>query len=397
MKKKSLVDKTFVFKGLQDELRAAGYASGGLHAQLEAAESDLCSYFENRQLLRKALSVGALTYEHAFLQANANRPHLVEFIKRVIAELRASRDANPKSFLTFWAHQVGTSKRAIDNSGQVAILQFGKEDLDIELLVKSYFRDIGDLIEGSLQILMRIRLEAWQIAGRRATSAPPVASLTLGKLTEELLSRPGETAIYQPPPAGISVSQWRNIANHNSYEVSGDSIVCTFGQPGRQKSLTLSLEELTDSLSACNASYYAHKVAIELFTIDNLESLNSASPTTELTDYSKETSLVYGLVCEGFSIVAAKRLPGKWIISLRDDHNRTEAELRTSLQVACYSYVLFVNPVEFKFLIESSHRHLTVGFASSLLRKGDPLPSGFRGDVWEVEPSFRLGRQESKR
>lgn len=277
------------------------------------------------------------------------------------------------------------------------MLQGDKEDLDPSLLVKSWFRDVGDLLEGSFQPLARLRLEVLNLLGRPGTSAPAVETMSFGAVMSELLAEPELGEMYRPPPFGLSVSQWRNIANHNSFDVSGGQITCTYGTPDKLKTLRLSIDELASVLTYCNDLYYAHKVAIELFGIDNLMELIKYEPDISPSEYSHTTSLAYGLVSAGFSIIHAAYLPNKWSLILTDLHARRQKEVKTALQEACYPYMLFVHPVEISAVVRSSWKTYKIGFIASVAKKNEPLPECFRGDIWSVEDSFRLGQKTPKR
>jgi len=368
------INKTFLFKGLEEELHTSGNSGQGLRAQLDETVADLHRYFENPTMLIQALNIGALTYEHAFLKASTDREYVPELVSTILAELRQARDQDPVGFFQFWCDQMHSTGRAINNMASVATLQGNKSDLDFSFLVKSYFRDVGDLLEGSLQPMIRLRLEVWEHLGRRGVLPSPVSALTFGKVTEELLAATDLGKVYRPLPFSLSVSQWRNIANHNSYEVVGTLVSCTYGTSNRPKNISLTIDDLTKVVSECNAIYYAHKIAVEFFGIDNAKELIKREPKVSVSEYSQDTSLVYGLVSEGFSIVHAEREPNKWSLILVDKQCRSKPDAKIALQTACYSYLLFVSPIEFLIAVRSGTKEYKFGFIGSLASNSQPTP-----------------------
>ena len=65
----------------------------------------------------------------------------------------------------------------------------------------------------------------------RKKGSANVLSMDFGKVIEELASRSNGGDIYFPKPFELTVSQWRNIANDNSYYVEDGDVICTYGKP----------------------------------------------------------------------------------------------------------------------------------------------------------------------
>lgn len=396
MSKLKAVNKTEFFQALEQELLSSGNSGSGVHPQLEEVTKDLAQYFENPSMLAMALNVGSLTFEHAFLKRKGEDTFIASVVNTLLSEFRDARDSDPEHFFAFVASQVPSNGRAINNAADVAVLQGDKENLNSSLLVKSWFRDIGDLLEGSLQPFLRYRLKVLDILERRPTSARRVEDMTFGDVVSELMSESKIGEYYRVPLHAIPISQWRNIANHNSYNISGEQVICTYGPADKLKTISLLIDELASSLVYCHDLYYAHKVAIELFNIDNMMELREHHPKVSVSDFTRNTSLAYGLVSAGFSVVHAEYFPGKWVLDLKDKHTRKMLEIKRALQEACYSYMLFENPIEFSVIVFSKQKRHQIGFVASIAEKDGVLPAGFKGDVRRVDNSHRLGPPTSE-
>lgn len=375
MKKTNLTDKTKLLLGLQEEaLAGQKNPSADIRIHLDQAAVDLSIYFENPDAIPTALGAGGLRYEHAFLQQNRSKLWIDHNLHIMLTEFRAARNNNANACFQTWGSWMEAIDHSTRNVAVVAFLQEDLEELSLEFMTKSVLRNVGDILEGSLQPLARLRLEMQEITGMRAKKAKPIASMTFGKIIEELASRQIGGNIYYPPPFGITVSQWRNIANHNSYVVKGDSVICTYGISGKPQTIVCSANDLIDLGVYMNDLSFMHKIAYEIFSIDNLNNLTSYAPGIEITDHTRDGALAYGLVAAGFTIAKAGYRPGVWTLGLIDRFERSEAQAKSALQSATTTYVLLGESVEVFALVKSGTSTYKFSFQSGIT---DSKPENF--------------------
>ena len=167
-------DLTRLFAGLQEESKAGQKSkSFDIRVHLDQAAADLSTYFENPDNLPITLGAGGLTYEYAFLQHNRSKLWIDETLRFMLAEFRSARNANSHLCFQTWGSWFESVDRAIRNTASVAFLQKDIDNLSPEFMAKSILRDMGDLLEGSLQPLARLRLDAgscWYSSSRRGSS-----------------------------------------------------------------------------------------------------------------------------------------------------------------------------------------------------------------------------------
>ena len=369
-------DKTRLFLGLQDELRAGKPSpSADLRVRLEQAAANLSIYFENPDCLPSVLGAGGLRYEHSFLQHNQSTPWIDETLRTLLAEFRAARNADANLCFQTWGIWMEAIDRAIGNAAVVAFLQQDIDQLSAEFVAKSVLRDVGDILEGSIQPLTRLRLAMQGVAGIRRKGAPSVATMTFGQVVEELASRQVGGDVYRPEPSGVLVSQWRNISHHNSYVVEGDKVRCTYGKPGHPKKVLCSVNDLIELLRFLNSLGLVHKAAFEIFSIDNMKALIPFAPNIEITNHTTDGALAYGLDAAGFTIVKVGYKPGAWALGLIDDYERNESETKAALQGAMTTYILWAGPVKVLALIESGGSVYKFSFRSETAKsKPESLP-----------------------
>ena len=236
-----------------------------------------------------------MTYEYTFLRVKRSEPWVSEGVRSILSDFKNARIRNNDLCLKTWADWIQSTDRAISNIGSVAILQVEKSGLEPHLLVKSTLRELADILEGSLKPFARLRLRMREIDGLRKSDRKPIEELSFGEIIDELILKVGSGEMYSPPPFRIAASQWRNIANHNSYDTKGDCVTCSYGTPGKQKTFQCSPKNIFDVACYFNDLCYVHKVAIEIFGVDNMTGWTTWSPDIAITDFTKDAALAFGL------------------------------------------------------------------------------------------------------
>ncbi|NBR84935.1 MAG: hypothetical protein EB141_01240 [Verrucomicrobia bacterium] len=383
-------DKTALFQAFEAELRASSSKLGARDLTLNEAESVLYPFFENISLLRKALGAGALTYEANFLSSKKTEPWVIDCVNTLLGEFRTARSVNEKACFETWVAWMNVTNRAISNVASTAQLQGNKDGLEAHLLVRSYMRDAADLLEGTLQSFARLRLKMLELAGSVRKSSKQIEELSFGEVIDELMNIKRSSAMYQPQPFGISLSQWRNIANHNSYETNGNQVTCTYGPTGRRKSFVCTPSDIASVARYANDLGFAHKVGIEIFGIDNLEKLGQRTPQIPLTDYTKDSALAYGLVAARFCISQVIEDLGVWHLTLRDELGRNKELAKAALQEACVSHALMCDGCHIEAVVHSQNSTYRFGFKASFANKGEAFPKDFRVSVRKLDENFRI-------
>jgi len=373
--KDNIRDKTKIFLGLQSEILATQKVpSFDIRTRLDQAAKDLATYFENPDIIPIALGAGGLRYEHAFLQENQTKSWVEQNIRLMLTEFRQARSANANVCLQTWGRWMERTDRAISNMAGVASLQSDIEQLSAEITAKSVLRDIGDILEGSLQPLARLRLDMQGVAGMRAPSSSPTESMSFGKVIEELALRLTGGDIYCPEPFRLKVNQWRNIANHNSYAIANDTVICTYGKTGNLQEIRCSVTDIIDLGVYINNLYYTHKIAFEIFSIDNREKLSPYMSEIQITEHTKDGALAYGLVSSGFEIVKIGQKPDVWILGLTDKFKRKEGEIKSALQAAAVTYLLLAESATIIAYVNSDGTIYQYSFKSDIGNNEHKLP-----------------------
>ena len=371
MEMPGFTDKTKPFLVLQDELRSGvpSDVARGV-AQRDEALADLSTYFENPDRLEKAFDGCALRYEHAFLQRNKGFPWVDATLRLMLKEFRGARECNTSLCFKTWGSMMDSVNRGLRNVSVVGSLQMDIEKLGPELTTKSVLRDVGDVLEGSVQPLARLRLAMQKVAGIRIGRPSSIANMTFGEVISELASTKIGGDVYRPGPFGIPVSQWRNIVNHNSYTVKNNEVTCTFGSPGRQKQFSCTVSDLIELARYIDTLGFLHKVAFEIFSIDNLNELIPHTPKLEITEYTRDAVLVYGLAEAEFTIVNAGYKEAEWALLLVDDCRGNQGEIEAALQDAVIPYCMLEGTTKFAVLVKAGPSDFKFSFRVSRIESG---------------------------
>ena len=363
-------DKTNSFLALQDELRSGVPSDTERRvAQRDEALAELSTYFENPDRLERVFDWSAMRYEQAFLQRNKEFPWVDESLRLMLKEYREARDSDANHCFVRWGSMMDSVNQGMRNVSEVALLRLDIANHGPELTAKSLLRDVGDLLEGSLQSLVRLRLAMQEVSGMRIDQPPSIGGMTFGEVVGELASRDTGSDVYRPSPFGISVSQWRNIAHHNSYTVEGNRVTCTYGSPGRETQFSCTVSDLIELVRYVNTLGFLHKVAFEIFSIDNLDELKPYAPQLALTEYTRDAALVYHLNEAGFTIVNAACREAEWHLLLVDDRRRNQGEIEVAIHDAVIPYCELKGNTKFAALVKAGTSDFRFSFRVSMTAK----------------------------
>ena len=363
---RDFIDKTSPLLRLQEELKT-GVEEGTsrLGASENEVAADLYDYFENPSRLNEVLALGGLYYEHAFLKRHEASEWIDVTLRLMLQEFRNARESDAVSCFQTWCSMMEAVDNGIKNVSLVGHLQPELERLGIELSTKSVIRDIGEILEGSIQPFARLRLSMLEIAGKRLDSVRPIAEKSFGEVINELASIRPIGNIYSPGPFYILVNQWRNIANHNSYTISGGNIVCTYGSVGRTQQIFCTFEQLIEIARQIDTLGFLHKVAFEIFSIDNLRELLPYVPRVEITEYSRDAVLVRGLTQAGFSIIKAGCVQREWTLVLAEHTQRSRSEIEAALHSATMPYAKLTGGIKVDASVATRGSRLLFSFRAS--------------------------------
>lgn len=127
-------------------------------------------------------------------------------------------------------------------------------------------------------------------------------ALTFGAAVEELSQTLQAPGIVAPPPWGIKLHQWRNVAQHHSATAEGDRVVCHYRIGTAKHDITLTRDELVTLARRMQEVLGIVRAARSVFIADNSDALSgrrAVKPRPEILFF--QTAV--GLATQGFNIV----------------------------------------------------------------------------------------------
>jgi hypothetical protein len=124
----------------------------------------------------------------------------------------------------------------------VVSLETPLNELELDDFAFECFRNIGTCAESSILPHLRELLGIVRILN--GTTGDAIASMDFGQISQELVHEYLDQDLITPKLWSLTVSQWRNVAQHHSYSVNENRIVIRYGKAPKTKSLSLTRAEL---------------------------------------------------------------------------------------------------------------------------------------------------------
>lgn len=272
-----------------------------LHTVGDFAQEDVFSAFEkyitNKAKLQKVVNFGLLYYDYTMYKTLFEGTLFEEGISAILHLYHSALEQNNQESVQVFKDSYPAIARGFASRTQI-ILTNGTSPLPdrLDLFAKTAFQLIGDGIENSLKPFLEF-LDAVYCVSRNK----PVVKKKLGVIVDNLTSN-NELfkALYKDLFLDITVSQWRNIADHGNYFCTSDGkIEIHYGEKSRVIR-RIERQNLEMVLAALDTLLYMHKTAYTLIHIDHIDDLPTTDKYHETTNDDcvmqiVETSFAYGL------------------------------------------------------------------------------------------------------
>lgn len=256
-------------------------------------------YFEHKDELVE-LSVRHLGNEAYILVQLSDQPALLETTKGVLAIFRRAKLTDPDRCFQIVGEWQAEVLRGVANYWSMLQLETDKSGLELEEFTTEMARLIGGHIEASIQPLVRELLAQSEVMAGRDSAASTIQGFDFGRCVGKIRDAGLLPEACSPPPWGVSLSQWRNMGQHHSFEVRDGRIVGTYGREPNRRTITLTRAELLGVARHLVQLYGAINVARSIFVFDNLESVSQATTPIPLRSDTKALDLATAFATQGF-------------------------------------------------------------------------------------------------
>jgi hypothetical protein len=270
----------------------------------EAIITILQPYFENQSIL-KELAVSVLVPEAMSLTRLEQHPLAFSGYRRCLDIYRSAHAVGGSDSLKSCASWEKDIQKGLSQYWSSFQLESSLSSLELEEFALESLRTIGMLIEANIKPHLKDLLNQVRIIERRPDPRANLSGMGLGDIVGKFISRGDLSELLAPPPWHIRLNQWRNIAQHNSFHIENDIIVCQYGVEPRVSKIYLTRNELKRVTDSIFNIFSALKLARTVFCVDNLENLERFISEGALNLRAEQVVLnfVSAVATQGFEVI----------------------------------------------------------------------------------------------
>ncbi len=278
----------------------------------------LAPYFENTAFASE-LPIEMLAHEAVAVEKISRDPWSSAHFSNLLSLYQQARALDRGRCIQVLAEWNESIFRSMAEFTSLYLLEADHENLSLEEFKVEMFRNIGGVIEACIQPQLKALLHQVHICTGRFSSVSELTQTRLGSIVNELYAIPSLSTLVAPPPWGLQLNQWRNIAQHHSATVVGDSIECRYSIGTLQQVLILNRQDLLSLARKIQEILGILRAARSLFIANNLEAFLKDLPSK--TSARKEVSffvLSVGIATQGFEVVGLNASHDNVFLTVQD-------------------------------------------------------------------------------
>ena len=265
------------------------------------AEGVLVGYLSGPETLG-SIPLPALAHEAVSVELLQDDPWALAMFESVLEEYRAAASVDQAASFAAIADAEPAVLRGMSEFMSLFLMENDKDDLGLEELRLEAFRNIGGLVEACIKPQLQALLRQVRIRRRKATSTVDIVRLKLGTVVQELFDTLEVPELVTPPPWGLSLGQWRNIAQHHDSWVEGDFVVCRYDEGSLERTVRLTRAELVAAIGRIHRVLGALRTARGVVVLDNIEQLRGRFEPCELRPEISLFELAVAMATQGFEV-----------------------------------------------------------------------------------------------
>lgn len=283
-------------------------------------------YFSSLERLED-LAVDALAPQAINLVRLKENSWALHAFNHVLEIYRHASELNPQACYQLCAESEPAIAESLSEYWSSLYFEEPKDDLDLHDFKYEVFRNIGALIEANVQPLLRDVLAQVRIIRGKNPHFDDIKKLKLGNIVDELSRTAGVPGLFAPPPWGVRLNQWRNIAQHHRSRVQGKRIIGVFGEPPNESEVVFSREELFSVVICLFSVFQALSIARTLFFFDRWENIKPHLRETEVRSDVHMMTFVSGVSTQGFRVIELSQNDSSARATVLDLHETTQQRL----------------------------------------------------------------------
>jgi len=283
----------------------------------ESVIQTLSPFFQNQDVLLE-LALGALVPEAVNVAWLQNEPWAFQMFEQCLKVHRLAHDVAGEDSLRACALWEPATRQGLSEFWSAYHLEVPKDDLALEEFKFEIFRNLGSLIEGTMHPLLRELLHQIRLRDSALHPSAELDTMTLGEVVADLIDTSGFPDLFEPPPWHVRLNQWRNIAQHHSSRIEGNTIICLYGRAPRIRELRITRSELLGATQRIYGAYRAIGTAKNLFLVDNIRVAWDFLPDPNGRPEMYIVNFASAVATQGFEVAEIKLSEEEAAVVLRD-------------------------------------------------------------------------------
>lgn len=275
--------------------------SNELNQSSEFTKDDVFKEFEkyvaDKERLRHAIDYGIFHYDYVHYCTSIKDTLFEDGMELILKICRNAFEVDSERASSAIKTGYAQVSNGLASYTQYVMLHPPIHEIDrFDLIVKEAFQIIGERTENSLKHFVLFISEMCRIIQNKQSVQ------TKFGVALDILMTYSETfsGIYKGLLLDISASQWRNISDHNNYEIGNDVVEVEYGSSERKKR-RISKDDLMTLLKTLDVLLYMHKTAFTLLSIDYMEHFDLSLSAESKNQNTKQDNFISQLVETSFA------------------------------------------------------------------------------------------------
>jgi hypothetical protein len=277
-------------------------------------------YFKNHSNLERFAIDSLVSDWINFLRLKIKFPGIEKDIEKVLTAYNHAKDKNCEKTIDILAKMTPLHLEAGNKYWSFLNLEVNKKDLDIYEFAQTSMKDISDIIEGLSKSVLIENVLINKVRRGKAFDIEKTTTGKLGNLINDLIDNSEYSSIFIVPSENKKISDWRNIAAHNTYSILGNLIRCESGEGDKKTVFTLERNELFDRVNYCMRATEILNMAHKIFAFDNLPEISNRLDKRKSHPRPEIGFLMFSsaLMSQGFEILNIEYDNDKAVLELFD-------------------------------------------------------------------------------
>lgn len=279
----------------------------------------LSPYFVNKETLKKNVFNSSMVSAYEFIIKYSEDSVFANGLKEIHDCYASAYSNGPGEVIRI---MVGSHQEFAERENMMWSIRQRKvpEIEEIYEKVMFYFEYIGSSLEISVKGIIHELYALIRIINGQSIDYDKICKTDFGVAINNILTHDCFEEILQIGPNNIKLSDWRNIANHNSYKIKNEKVICTYGKTGN--SFSLEVEEFLSYVYKIIRSSNILNIARCIFVYDNIEAFSTEQgKRVESRDNMIFNQIKMSLVVQGFILKNIRKNTNILEVALQDLQN----------------------------------------------------------------------------